>query len=333
MHPVFSKQEVPFSLDLCLHSGQSFAWRQHAGFWIGNIRQTGFVLQQTPGVIRYLCTGKEEFAASALRRYFALDEDQAAIIRQFPKDPFLHDAVRFCAGLRILHQDPWECLAGFILSSAKQIVHIQQIRRVIAERWGRRLRLETTWRCLSASFDKPLTASANLVETPIVAFPPIYSFPSPSILARVKESELRACRMGFRAPYLRMAARAVADGRLDFNLLAGLSTAEARERLMFLKGVGQKIADCVLLFGLGKAEAFPLDTWMLKMLRRIYFARKRRTNLRELRDFASNHFGAYGGHAQQYLFHYVRMNPWLLDGRSGTRKKFDNPIDKQGMAC
>jgi len=279
----------PFSLELCLASGQTFAWRHIHEFWIGSIRNMGFGLCQTERGIEYLSSAEAAPTVAVLRHYLALDENHKDILRTFPTDSFLEKSVQFSVGLRVLRQDPWECLAGFILSSTKQIVHIKQIWRNVSERWGTPLRLRR-W------------TDGDGVQ------PVLHSFPEASQIASLSEANLRACRMGFRAAYLLNAARAVADGRLDLEALRNIPTEEARSQLMELKGVGRKIADCVLLFSLGKGDAFPVDTWIFKVLRRIYFPGKRKIAVMKLLDFVSNHFGPYGGHAQQYLFHYARMH-------------------------
>ena len=111
--------------------------------------------------------------------------------------------------------------------------------------------------------------------------------------------------MGFRAPHLLAAARRIAEGKLDLERLRRLTLAEAREELMKLRGVGGKIADCVLLFAYGFDGAFPVDVWVERALRELYFPR-RRVGDKRLRHFAATHFGPHAGYAQQYLFHYMR---------------------------
>ena len=293
----------PFSLDLCLQSGQSFAWRNDHGFWVGTIRKTGFVIRQAEGGIQYVTSKTSEPPSCMLKHYFALNEDGKAIVKQFPLDPILRASVQFCPGLRILHQDPWECLAGFILSSAKQIVHIEQIWQKISRRWGSPLKIPLT----SSILERKGEGCGHFNR-----WPQLYSFPGPQKIANLSESDLRSCSLGFRSPYLLAAAREIARGKLSLELLRKMSTQEARKRLMMLKGVGQKIADCVLLFSLEKTDAFPVDTWILKVLRHLYFRNKRKITPRKLRDFADSYFGIYGGYAQQYLFHYARMNPQLF---------------------
>ena len=118
--------------------------------------------------------------------------------------------------------------------------------------------------------------------------------------------------MGFRAPNLRAAAQMVAGGTVDLGRVSALPVGAARDELMRLPGVGRKIADCVLLFAYGFQAAFPVDVWVMKALRRLYFPR-RRVSLKRLHKFAATHFGPYAGYAQQYLFHYARVHAKLND--------------------
>jgi len=300
----------PFDLDVCLNSGQAFAWFQRENAWLGAIRQTAFALRQEKDRLFYH-TSAPSFPESdaLLRHYFALDDDYEKIRRRLPRDPFLRSAMRFGAGLRILRQDPWECLAGFILSSAKQIVHIRQIWQEVARRWGMPLELRGEGEGVA---QPPPAVKKNTAGGGCATWLPVYSFPDPDKMAVLSEADLRSCGMGFRAPYLLHAAQQIAGGEPDLASLRNLPVEKAREKLMRLRGVGQKIADCALLFSLGKNEAFPVDTWILRVLRRVYFRNKRRVRPARLRSFAAGHFGPHGGLAQQYLFHYARMHPHFL---------------------
>jgi N-glycosylase/DNA lyase len=212
------------------------------------------------------------------------------VVRTFPDDEPMRAAVAACRGLRLLRQDPWECLASFILSSTKQIVQIRQIVALLCERYG-----------------EPLTVAS--------ACPPAFAFPSPARLARATEAELRACKMGFRAPYLLATARLVAGDQFDLARVQSLPLEIARTELMQLPGVGRKIADCVLLFAYGFQSAFPVDVWVIKALRQLYFPR-RRVSPPRLHRFAATHFGPCAGYAQQYLFHYMRTKTTRASGRA-----------------
>jgi len=289
-----------YNLAATLDSGQAFRWTQQGESWVGAIGRhwVKLTLSNNSGVggaseashllMAETCGPVSDW--NWLTDYLQLELDLNAVLQTFPADEPMKAAVAACHGLRLLRQDPWECLASFVLSSTKQIVQIRQIVAALCERFG-----------------EPLTVPSG--------FAPSASFPSAARLAEVPESELRACKMGFRAPYLLETARLVASGKFDLGILrpevrslqaAGTcSLQEARARLMELPGVGRKIADCVLLFAGGFQSAFPVDVWVMKALRHLYFPRRRPTTKR-LHAFAASHFGPNAGYAQQYLFHYVR---------------------------
>jgi N-glycosylase/DNA lyase len=270
-----------YDLDATLESGQAFRWRRHKGGWMGVVDGRRVYLRSSGGRI------EAEAAASCrswrwLEDYLQLNVDYARVLRGLPADEPMRRAVDCCHGLRLLRQDPWECLASFILSSTKQIVQIQQVIELLCQRFGAPIGVPAGW-------------------------PVLNDFPTADRLAAVSEAELRACKMGFRAPYLLEAARRVADGRIDPEGLSHLPMAEARERLMELPGVGRKIADCVLLFSLGFAQAFPVDVWIQKALQECYFAGDQKISLPRMHALAETHFGPWAGYAQQYLFHYFRV--------------------------
>jgi N-glycosylase/DNA lyase len=271
---------IEYDLVATLSSGQAFRWRATDAGWEGVISQRWVRLAPEPEGIRAE-TALAVADWSWLEEYLQVGRSLAEVLASFPSDEPLRQAVSTCRGLRLLRQDPWECLASFILSSTKQIIQIQQIISRMCERFG-----------------EPLTVPVGLA--------PAYSFPGPDQLAAVSEPELRACGMGFRAPYLLETSRAVTRGEIDLGRLAALSLEEARAELVQLPGVGGKIADCVLLFAAGHDRAFPVDVWVLKTLRELYFG-GRPVARREVERFAGTHFGACAGYAQQYLFHSARM--------------------------
>ena len=228
------------------------------------------------------------------------------MLKTFPDDEPMRAAVAACRGLRVLRQDPWECLASFILSSTKQIVQIRQIISLLCERFGEPLaRL------------RPASPRQTGRGTRAGAF----SLSAAERIAAATESDLRACKMGFRAPHLLAAARQIADGKFDLERLRHLPPAEARAELMKLRGVGGKIADCVLLFAYGFDAAFPVDVWVERALRQLYFPR-RRVTAKRLRHFAATHFGPHAGYAQQYLFHYMRTKMELTHEIHKTHENF-----------
>ena len=266
-----------YDLDATLISGQAFRWRQIGSAWEGVVANHWVRLQSESEMIT-AATAVPVNDWSWLHNYLQLSVDLEPILRTFPKDPAMRASINACRGLRLLRQDPWECLASFILSSTKQIVQIQQIVALLCERFGRAL---------------PTKGE------------PAYSFPSFTELARVSEADLRSCKMGFRAPYLLATAKMLLAGEVDLEQLRRTELNCARAELIKLPGVGRKIADCVLLFAYGFPHAFPVDVWVLKALRTLYFP-KRRPTPKKLRGFADTYFGPYSGYAQQYLFHYMR---------------------------
>ncbi len=268
-----------YDLAATLSSGQAFRWRFQDKRWVGIIDSRWVALR--PEQNQLLAEVAEPVRDwTWLTDYLQLHVNLDQLLQTFPDDPPLKQAVSACHGLRLLRQDSWECLASFILSSTKQIIQIQQ---VIGN--------------LCACFGEPVKVPER--------HPPAFAFPTPASLAAASEPELRACKMGFRAKYLLPVAQRVANGQFELESLSGKSLEDARATLLELPGVGRKIADCVLLFAYGFAEAFPVDVWIMRGLRELYFQRRRPT-LKKLMRFAETHFGPNAGYAQQYLFHYMR---------------------------
>jgi len=268
-----------YDLSATLDSGQAFRWQWVDHAWVGIIGPHWVRLKSDAGSITAE-TAEPVTDWHWLTQYLQLDLDLDQVLRSFPEDEPMRVAVQACRGLRLLRQDPWECLASFILSSTKQIVQIRQIVSLLCARFG-----------------EPIPTRLHSAT--------VNAFPTPLRLARASEAELRSCKMGFRAPYLLATARAIADGQFDLKALWAHSPENARDELMRLPGVGRKIADCVLLFAYGFQSAFPVDVWVMKALRQLYFPR-RRPSLRRLHRFSEQHFGPNAGYAQQYLFHYMR---------------------------
>ncbi|MBM3834793.1 MAG: hypothetical protein FJ403_16270 [Verrucomicrobia bacterium] len=270
-----------YNLTATLTSGQAFRWQCRDGAWEGVIGTRWVRLDS--GLDSILAATAEPVENwDWLSDYLQIDVDLAPILAAFPRDDAMRSAVDKCRGLRLLRQDPWECLASFILSSTKQIVQIRQIVELLCERFGERV------------ISLPDRAHA-------------YAFPTAERLAQCDEAELRACKMGFRAPYLKAAANMIACQEVALEKLRELPAGQARDALISIPGVGRKIADCVLLFAYGFQSAFPVDVWVTKALRELYF-RRRRIKLKRLQQFSATYFGPFSGYAQQYLFHYMRLH-------------------------
>lgn len=270
-----------YDLSATLSSGQVFRWRRHPDdTWTGVVQGRWVRLWASASGL-HAGTDSSPPDWLWLRDYLQVDAPLERITATFPQDALMQRALIACQGLRLLKQEPWECLASFILSSTKQIAQIEQIVARLASRFG------------SPVATPPGTDNA-------------FAFPTAAQLAARSEAELRECKMGFRAPYLLAAARRVAERRLDWGQLAASPLPEAREQLMDIPGVGRKIADCVLLFTGIFPHAFPVDVWILKVLQRFYF-KAQHPSRRTLMEFTDRYFGPHAGYAQQYLFHFARL--------------------------
>jgi N-glycosylase/DNA lyase len=263
------------SLDLSLQSGQAFHWMRDGEGWIGAIGTQAVYLEQRAGE---LWVNREGTAAA--RAYLALDHPLEAIHASFPQDPTMQEALQFCGGMRILRQPAWEAVATFITSSMKQVAHIAQISHTLRRLYGERLE----W---------------NGRE--------VFAYPKPEAFAALQEADLRACALGYRAKNLLASARLVERGEVDLEAIRALPDDAAREQLCRLPGVGEKVANCALLFGFERLQAFPVDVWIERVLRERYFQKKRNVTAARIRAFCATYFGPYGGYAQQYLFHHARL--------------------------
>ena len=288
-----------------LDGGQAFRWNRQAddtwlGIWANNVvrvRCGASERVEWSSPVKAPAVGEE-----ALARYFATDRDFAALADLLPwrSDPHLARCIVTFSGLRILRQPFGETLLGFLCSATKQIVQIKQMLALLAERHG-----------AAIAAGPPSTMSdQRLAQSPSSPLnnqsPPkrVHQLPNWSELAQIPESELRACLLGFRARYISETARFIAAQPGWLEETEAAPYAVAKERLCSLPGVGEKVADCVLLFGGGRLEAFPVDVWILKTLARRYGLDKWRTP--QLAQFGRVHFGPLAGLAQQYLFAWER---------------------------
>ncbi len=271
--PLSSVPCPDFNLAVTLASGQVFHWIPSRRGWSGVIGSAPVYVEQQGGHLLTDCD------PAIVSHYFALDHPLPEIYRSFPGDPAMAAALEYCRGMRIIRQPAWECLATFITSSMKQVAHIAQISHTLRARYGHPL-------------DSPLH--------------PSFSYPTAARLAALREEDLRACALGYRARNLLKTARMIASGEVDLDALRALPDDEARGELCRLAGVGEKVANCVLLFAYGRVRAFPIDVWIERVLREHYFKGRRKITAGKLRDFSREYFGEFGGYAQQYLFHHAR---------------------------
>lgn len=221
-------------------------------------------------------------------KYFDLDRDYSAIKNKLMSmDDKLNPAINAMWGVRILNQNFFETLISFIISQNQQIPRIKQIVANISEACGTKL---------SDS---------------------MYSFPDAGAILSIGEEGVKACKAGFRSAYIIDACEKFENGLLDEEKLRSMSYDECITALKQVKGVGDKVANCVALFSLGHRSAFPVDVWIKRIMESIYFEEE--TTVSVIQEFANKHFGEYGGYAQQYLFYYGREN--AVGGNEKARKQ------------
>lgn len=259
-------------LDLAqtLDCGQSFRWVECDGGFKG-IAFNREVVMRKDGETLYIDNCSEEDFETIWKNYLDLELDYGKIRGEICKiHPVLKEASEYAKGIRILRQDSWEALCTFIISQNNNIKRIKGIVARLCENFGEK------------------TGGG-------------YAFPSAQRLAELSEPDLAPLRAGFRNKYIIDAAQKVAQGEVNLELCRELPYEQARAELMKIKGVGVKVADCTLLFGFHRIEAFPVDVWMKRALETLF------------PDMTADDFGQYAGIAQQYIFHYSRMNPELFN--------------------
>lgn len=275
------KSKGPFNLRHTLESGQAFRWRRDGDWYVGVVQGTVFrVRQATPQSIDFTSAPLAEAdAAPILCSYLRLDDDLRAIYRRLRKDPRIARATRLYPGMRLVRQDPWECLVTFVVSQNSNIPRIAQNIDAICERYG------------------------ALIETPGGSF---RRFPTVEELAGATQAELAKLRLGYRDLHLVMLTRQVIQRRINLLGLRKKPYAQAKATLERLRGVGPKVADCVLAFSLDKGQAFPVDVHIRRAVKRWYLPGKDVTD-KVVREWAAAYFGKDAAYAQQYLFHRQRQ--------------------------
>jgi N-glycosylase/DNA lyase len=280
--------DVPFDLDFTLCCGQVFRWRKIDGWRYSVIAGNPLKIRQ--------CGAELEFKGvddKFVTHYFGLNDDLAQIRCCVDRDAYIHKALRSFEGLRLVRQDPWECLISYICATFKSIPAIEQMLLKLSVKFG---------------------------EKQVFEGQDLYAFPAPEKLAHANLKDLRDCSLGYRAKYVQGTARQVLEGQVDFECLKKLPYLGARTALVEFPGIGLKVADCVSLFSLEKMEAFPVDVWVRRIIMNHYanllpedLAKKIASQAtlsngqyERLNAWGREYFGRYAGYAQEYLFHFER---------------------------
>ena len=276
-----------FDIEQTLESGQCFRFgRLGAGNYtlvahgkVLHIEQKGEEICFSP------CT-LSEFEL-IWHNYFDLGRDYDEVRAILSKgDKVMAEAVKFAPGIRMMNQDVWECLVSFIISANNRIPMIKQVVKNISDKFGDEIPSENVY------------TGHPSVE---------YTFPTYTQLVNATADDFAACKAGFRGKYIVDAIQKVNSGQIKLDGFSALSTEELKNELMSIKGVGVKVADCVLLFSCKRREIFPIDVWIRRVVQELYFG-GREVPLNDLQAFASDKWGEHAGYANQFLFHYARLH-------------------------
>ncbi|HSB83861.1 MAG TPA: DNA glycosylase [Nitrosarchaeum sp.] len=273
------------NLENTINSGQVFLWRKQKEFWYGINGQD---------VLKIDDLGKITSYSNQKYDFFRKNDNIEKIIESISKDKTTKIAVKKYLGLRLVRQDPFQCFISFIVSSNSNIQKIKSSLEKISIKFGKKIQFENQ---------------------------EFYLFPEPKKIADASIQEIQNCGVGYRAKFIIDAAKMVESKQIDFDCIKKLNYHDAKETILTVPGIGNKVADCVLLFSLDKLEAFPLDRWMIRILEKYYLEKfelvtktitEKQYSL--LHEKIVKYFGPYAGYAQQFLFKMERENyqkKWL----------------------
>ena len=302
----------PLDLPASLDEGQAFGWTapdgDTDGWWIGTVYGHAVRIRHvdtetdSPGVLEISAHDpdpRDDAAAEMVTRYLRLDDNHSRNRSVLSQDSVLAEIMGRWPGLTLLRQEPWECLASFIISAQCHLPRIKRNMQNLAEAcgvsgtaWGQR----------------------------------VYRVPDPAAVARLGEAQLRRIGLGFRAPFLDSAAIRIAEGAVELGELRTLPYEDAKSALLTFKGIGPKIADCILAFSLDHTEAFAVDRWVSRAVTRLYLGGKK-TPEDKIAAWGRERFGAYAAYAQQLLFQEERevaMRERALPGSVMIRQRRQN---------
>jgi N-glycosylase/DNA lyase len=286
-----------FNPEISINSGQVFLWEKYENSWYGTYGNYILKFTITDNEVEFYSTPKLDNWQHFI---FRLDDNIQDIFANFSSDPILLGLLKKYRGLRLIRQDPYQCMISFACSSNTNISMIRMMLKNLSRKFG-----------IKKEIDNKI----------------FFTFPTMKNLYKASINELCSCSVGYRAKAIKSIAEKVVTGALTVDELYRSNYDESRKILTSVYGIGNKIADCILLFSLEKTEAFPIDVWMGRAIFKYYH---RLINKRDatfmnankklsdnqysiLSEIMRNHFGKYGGYAQQYLFYHIRnleMKKW-----------------------
>lgn len=278
-------------MELTLCCGQVFNWIKKGDWWYGLIEEIPVKIRQfDPQNLEF-----ENVSLDLIKNYFGLDDNLKEISRKITRDDHIKKALTNFWGLRIIKQNPWQCLISYICATYKSIAAIRSMLFKLSEKFG--------------------------IQKKIDGFT-FYTFPKPKDLQKAKKSDLLDCGLGYRSKYVLETTKLILKNNSFLSELEIESYDQAKKQLIQLPGVGHKVADCILLFSLGKTNAFPVDIWVKRAIVNHYsdhfdsqFLSKisdsrsiSNSAYQKINEFGRKYFGKYAGYAQEYLFHFERIN-------------------------
>ena len=275
----------PVDVENSINSGQVFLWKKNKEFWYGVNGQDILEVNKN-GKIKSLKNHKTDF--------FRNNDDFGKIIKSISKDKIVKNAVKKYPGLRIIKQDPFQCLISFIVSSNSNIQKIKTNLENISQKFGEKVEYKDQ---------------------------EFFLFPNENTLAKASIDEIKSCGVGYRAKFIKEASKIFSSEKITTEELRSSNYFDAKKKIRIIPGIGNKVADCILLFSLDKLESFPLDRWMIRILEK-YYSEKFQIDTKTITEKQYNilhekivdYFGPYAGYAQQFLFKMERENyqkKWL----------------------
>jgi N-glycosylase/DNA lyase len=273
------------NFDYSINSGQVFLWQKIDTKWYGIDGKKILVLENAQKFKKNM-----KYATD----FFRLDDNFEKISNDLKNDNYVRNALKMFPGLRLIRQNPFQCYISFIVSSNSNMPNIKSRLQNLCKTFGRRKMVDGK---------------------------EFFLFPEPSDLANASVLDIKKCGLGYRAKAVKTASLSVLDKKIDFDFLKKIDYHTAKEELIKVFGIGNKVADCILLFSLEKLEAFPLDRWMLRILQK-YYSKEFQISTKtltektydQLHENIVEHFGSYAGYAQQFLFKMERdiyKKKWL----------------------
>jgi len=267
-----------FNVSHIFDCGQCFRWnKEEDGTYTGVVGDKVINVGQAGSTVVFNNANMEDYD-SVIKNYFDLDTDYSEIKNKINTDDIMDKAIKFGDGIRILNQDEWEIMISFMISANNRIPMIKKVIENLSKSFG-------SFICNFKGKD-------------------YYAFPTAEQLSSAPLEKIKDCKSGFRSPRIKEAATRFLQEK---DIIYNIKNTNYEEGLNYLKtycGIGDKVANCVLLFSMKQFDTFPVDVWVRRVMQTLYVDKN--TNDKEIRSFAESKFGNLSGYAQQYLFYYAR---------------------------